>query len=294
MPSAPACLAAPMTFSKSRYDSAAVLPPSAKASSASRTNGASRSGSAYTATLPRPASRQARMTRTAISPRLAIRTFRNCRVASAATVPPCISQAVSTIGRVYAEVLTPADEVDPTEEAHGDAATHPARDEPSTWARVPPAVVSGADLTHGQLGLGQRRQLADEGQLASQVPSVAQRALGRPTPRPPAESLMPLLTEPGCEQRPRGGHLARPLVPQGLPGRVNQPLVEPRRHRRAGHQRGDQCGLPGGQCGLAHREPASVVLLTCPSGGPLGRVIRASPAASATASSSACSWAAGG
>lgn len=37
---------------------------------------ASRSESAYTATLPRPASRQARMTRTAISPRLAMSTLR--------------------------------------------------------------------------------------------------------------------------------------------------------------------------------------------------------------------------
>jgi hypothetical protein len=36
----------------------------------------SRSGSAYTATLPRPASRQPRAIRTAISPRLAIRTLR--------------------------------------------------------------------------------------------------------------------------------------------------------------------------------------------------------------------------
>ena len=45
------------------------------ASSASRTKTASRSGSAYTATLPMPASLHARMTRTAISPRLAIRTF---------------------------------------------------------------------------------------------------------------------------------------------------------------------------------------------------------------------------
>src|SRR3954469_22815048 len=40
-----------------------------------RTCSASRSGSAYTATLVRPSSLQARATRTAISPRLAIRTF---------------------------------------------------------------------------------------------------------------------------------------------------------------------------------------------------------------------------
>ena len=52
----------------------AVLPSSAYASSASRTCRASRSGSAYTATEPIPASRQARMTRTAISPRFAMST----------------------------------------------------------------------------------------------------------------------------------------------------------------------------------------------------------------------------
>src|SRR3954451_22210037 len=58
-----------------REESPGVVPPSAKASSASRTCRASRSGSAYTATLVSPASLQARATRTAISPRLAIRTF---------------------------------------------------------------------------------------------------------------------------------------------------------------------------------------------------------------------------
>ena len=54
-----------------------MAPPRLWASSASRTKSASRSGSAYTATLPMPASLQARITRTAISPRFAIRTFCN-------------------------------------------------------------------------------------------------------------------------------------------------------------------------------------------------------------------------
>ena len=54
-----------------------MAPPREWASSASRTKSASRSGSAYTATLLMPASLHARMTRTAISPRLAIRTFCN-------------------------------------------------------------------------------------------------------------------------------------------------------------------------------------------------------------------------
>ena len=63
------------SLSKTRYVSAAVVPPRAKASSAAFTCRASRSGSAYTATEARPASRHARATRMAISPRLAIRTF---------------------------------------------------------------------------------------------------------------------------------------------------------------------------------------------------------------------------
>src|SRR3954464_14082407 len=46
-------------------------------SSAKRTCRLSRSASLYTATVRIPSSRQARMTRRAISPRLAIRTFRN-------------------------------------------------------------------------------------------------------------------------------------------------------------------------------------------------------------------------
>src|SRR5689334_3609422 len=66
-----------MIFSIERYESPGVEPSSENASSASRTKSASRSGSAYTATLPIPASLQARMTRTAISPRLAMRTFSN-------------------------------------------------------------------------------------------------------------------------------------------------------------------------------------------------------------------------
>ena len=52
-----------------------MAPPRLWASSAIRTKTASRSGSAYTATLAIPLSLQARITRTAISPRLAIRTF---------------------------------------------------------------------------------------------------------------------------------------------------------------------------------------------------------------------------
>src|SRR5699024_9995094 len=55
--------------------SAAVVPCSAYASSDSRTCIASASWSAYTATEVYPASAQARATRTAISPRLAINTF---------------------------------------------------------------------------------------------------------------------------------------------------------------------------------------------------------------------------
>ena len=51
------------------------LGPTAYASSASRTCSADRSHSEYTATGDTPISRHARITRTAISPRLAMRTF---------------------------------------------------------------------------------------------------------------------------------------------------------------------------------------------------------------------------
>ncbi len=67
--------AASMILSIRKYESAGVSPPSAYASSAIRTCRASRSGSAYTATDRYPASRHARITRTAISPRFAISTF---------------------------------------------------------------------------------------------------------------------------------------------------------------------------------------------------------------------------
>ena len=52
-----------------------MAPSRAKASSASLTNSESASESAYAATEAMPASRAARITLTAISPRLAIRTF---------------------------------------------------------------------------------------------------------------------------------------------------------------------------------------------------------------------------
>src|SRR3954453_20619214 len=82
-----------MILSIDRYDSAGVLPPKLCASSASRTNNASRSGSAYTATLPMPASLQARTTRTAISPRFATSTLVRGR-GSAVTVGLAVGLSV--------------------------------------------------------------------------------------------------------------------------------------------------------------------------------------------------------
>src|SRR5213083_714507 len=63
-----------MSLAMSRYDSAAGGAPRATAESAARTWGASRSASEYTATASSPSSWQARITRRAISPRLATRT----------------------------------------------------------------------------------------------------------------------------------------------------------------------------------------------------------------------------
>src|SRR5215203_2981602 len=60
-----------------KYDSRAGAGPMHTSSSANRTCSDSRSASEYTATVCTPSSRHARMTRSAISPRLAMRTFLN-------------------------------------------------------------------------------------------------------------------------------------------------------------------------------------------------------------------------
>src|SRR5262245_17258437 len=64
-----------MTRSPRRYVSAGAAPGRRTASSARRTNGAPESGSAYTATVAMPRSCAVRMTRAAISPRLATSNF---------------------------------------------------------------------------------------------------------------------------------------------------------------------------------------------------------------------------
>ena len=69
--SAPARSAAAITRSPRRYVSAGAAPGSRADRSASRTCGASASGSAYTATVSMPSARQVAKTRRAISPRLA-------------------------------------------------------------------------------------------------------------------------------------------------------------------------------------------------------------------------------
>src|SRR5580658_1937770 len=66
-----------MMRSISRYDCAAGAGPISTASSASRTNAAVRSTSLCTATVLTPRSRHPRMIRSAISPRLAMRTLSN-------------------------------------------------------------------------------------------------------------------------------------------------------------------------------------------------------------------------
>src|SRR6478672_5960901 len=77
MASAPVISAAAMIRGILRYESRAGAGPMQTSSSAKRTCSDSRSASEYTATVSTPSSRQARMTRSAISPRLAIRTFLN-------------------------------------------------------------------------------------------------------------------------------------------------------------------------------------------------------------------------
>src|SRR5215212_4285970 len=77
MASAPVISAAAMSRGMRRYDSRAGAGPMQTSSSAKRTCSDSRSASEYTATVCTPSSRHARMTRSAISPRLAMRTFLN-------------------------------------------------------------------------------------------------------------------------------------------------------------------------------------------------------------------------
>src|SRR5690606_19865215 len=74
---APARRATSMIASPRRYDSCGVGPPMAYPSSASRTCCASASADENTATVDIPIRRQLRITRQAISPRLAISTFSN-------------------------------------------------------------------------------------------------------------------------------------------------------------------------------------------------------------------------
>src|SRR5690348_13013701 len=77
MASAPVISAAAIRRGMRRYESRAGAGPMHTSSSAKRTCSDSRSASEYTATVCTPSSRQARMTRSAISPRLAISTFLN-------------------------------------------------------------------------------------------------------------------------------------------------------------------------------------------------------------------------
>src|SRR5207302_2832043 len=75
--SAPACRATSRMRGRFRYESAIFGPPTSWTSSASSVWGAPWSAREAMATVRTPSSRQARMTRTAISPRLATSTLRN-------------------------------------------------------------------------------------------------------------------------------------------------------------------------------------------------------------------------
>src|SRR3979411_2503710 len=75
MASAPVVLAAERIASRSRYDFDACGGPMSTHSSASRTASESLSALLWTCTVAMPSSRAARMMRTAISPRLAMRSL---------------------------------------------------------------------------------------------------------------------------------------------------------------------------------------------------------------------------
>jgi hypothetical protein len=93
----------------------------------------------------------------------------------------------------------------------------------------------------------------------------------------------PLWTKLGPQPRPAGPDLLGSLAQQGIDGHRDPYRVEPWRRRSAGHEGGDKVGL-------SLRERSSAVCGTSRCHG----VIRAIPAASAIASSSALSVAAGG
>src|ERR1043165_3405879 len=76
-----------MRFGILRYESRPGGGPMQTSSSANRTCRDSRSASLYTATVAMPSSRHARITRRAISPRLAISTFLNIRLGLATLLP---------------------------------------------------------------------------------------------------------------------------------------------------------------------------------------------------------------
>src|SRR5665647_1148396 len=112
MASAPAISAAAMIRGIFRYESRAGAGPMQTSSSAKRTWSDSRSASEYTATVWIPSSRHARITRRAISPRFAIRTFLNISVRPSAghvladVVPPGIARTGNSLNakREFARV----------------------------------------------------------------------------------------------------------------------------------------------------------------------------------------------
>lgn len=100
----------------------------------------------------------------------------------------------------------------------------------------------------------------------------------------PARELdRPLWTKLGPQPRPAGADLRGSLAQQGIDGCGDPYLVEPRRRRSACHEGGDKLSLS-----LSERCSAFCGPRRCHG------VIRAIPAASAIASSSALSVAAGG
>jgi len=94
MASAPVISAALMMAGMFRYDSMLRGGPMHTASSAKRTCRLWASASEYTATVLTPSSLQAHMTRSAISPRLAIRTFLNMAPGTARPRPPYAGRIV--------------------------------------------------------------------------------------------------------------------------------------------------------------------------------------------------------
>ena len=185
--------------------------------------GASRSGSEYTATLPTPSSSSVRMTRMAISPRLATRTFENMRAGGYAEHNETVKRAAASIA--------------PRWSWHA----------PARRPRPPCASSAAAGYGFSCARLcGAARPL---GLAPGRVSLLVKRVRAQRRPRPGATLRARGRPRPVGHRRLRGRRRgpALPGLPQPRPDRLR-----PARHRAVG-----PAALPGAGAGQPARTPAA-------------------------------------